>query len=158
MENQHYVPQSYLKQFSLSKSDEVYAIQFIKAADKWSRPKKYHIGSICFTGDFYNLDSKISDYHKVKKDTIERTAFWYERHFISDIVEQAEEKKIDEQSIPDLAFFLLSMKTRNPRFRGSYTEEKINKNLETSIQELNEELKLVDNPKLNKIAESVLKK
>ena len=156
MENQHYVPKSYLKQFSSSNSDEVYAIQFIKAADKWSQPKKYHINSICFTGGFYNLDSKLTDYHKVNKDIIERDAFWYERHFITNIVEQAEGKKINEQTIPDLAFFLLSMKSRNPRFRSGYTQEKIDKNLKLSVEELNKDLKLIDNPKLNKIAKSAI--
>ena len=75
MENQHYVPKSYLKQSSSSKSDEIYAIEFIKTTGIWPPPRRYHINAICFIGDFYNLDSKIADHHKVKKDVIERNAF-----------------------------------------------------------------------------------
>jgi hypothetical protein len=154
MENQHYVPKSYLKQFSSSNLNEIYAIEFIKTTGIWTPPRRYHINTICFTGDFYNLDSKRADHHKVKKDVIERNAFWYEKNFISDIVEQAEGKKIGVQTIPDLAFFLLSMKWRNPKFRNGYTKENINKALEKSIEELNDKFKLVDNSKLNKIAVS----
>lgn len=156
MENQHYVPKSYLKQFSSYNSDEVYAIQFIEAADKWSQPIKYHINSICWAGDFYNLDSNLTDYHNIDVDIIERDAFWYERYFIANIVKQAEGKKINEKTIPDLAFFLLSMKLRNPRYRSGYTKGTIDKNLNKSIEELKKEMKLIDNPKLNKIAESVI--
>lgn len=156
MENQHYVPKSYLKQFIATESDEVFAIQFFKAGNKWSRPKKYHINSICFSGDFYNLDSRIADYHSVNKDTIERDAFWYEKHFIADIVEHAKKQQLLETAIPDLAFFLLSMKSRNPRFRNGYTQEKIDKNLKKSIEELNSELEQINNPQLTKVAKSVI--
>lgn len=156
MENQHYVPKSYLKQFLASKSDEIFAIQFFKASDKWSRPKKYHINSICFSGDFYNLDSRIADYHNVKNDIIERDAFWYEKYFIAEIVEQAEKKQLNVNTIPDLAFFLLSMKSRNPRFRNAYTEEKIEANLKKKIEEVNNELEQIDNPDLLKVAKSVI--
>lgn len=158
MENQHYVPKSYLKQFLASKTDEIFAIQFIKASDKWSRPKKYHINSICFSGDFYNLDSKIADYHNVNKDIIERDAFWYEKHFIADIVEQADKKQLNVNSISDLAFFLLSMKSRNPRFRNAYTQEKIEANLKKTIAEFNNKLEHMGNPDLVKLAKSVLEK
>jgi hypothetical protein len=156
MENQHYVPKSYLKHFLASESDEIFAIQFFKAGNKWSRPKKYHINSICFSGDFYNLDLRIADYHSVNTDIIERDAFWYEKYFIADIVEQAEKEQLNVEAIPDLAFFLLSMKSRNPRFRNGYTQEKIDKNLKKSIEELNSELEQIGNPELIKVAKSVI--
>lgn len=156
MENQHYVPKSYLKHFSVSDSEEIFATQFFKAGNKWSRPKKYHINSICFSGDFYNLDSRIADYHKVNQDVIERNAFWYEKHFITDIVEKADKQLLSVQEIPDLAFFLLSMKSRNPRFRKGYAQEKIEEQYIKSINEFNSEIEKIDNPQLIRRAKSVI--
>lgn len=156
MENQHYVPKSYLKHFVVSDSEEIFAIQFFKAGNKWSRPKKYHINSICFSGDFYNLDSRIAGYHNVKEDIIERNAFWYEKHFIADIVEKADRQLLKEEEIPDLAFFLLSMKSRNPRFRKGYTPEKINEHYKKKIEELNSELEKTGNPQLIQAAKPII--
>lgn len=112
-----------MKNFCDQEENHLFCSKFINEANKWAPPKKLHLNSVCFKGDFYNLDEIQASLHNVEQDIVERKAFWYERNFFQDLLEEFQSKSFDIAKIPDLAFVMLSLKHRNPRFRNGYKIE-----------------------------------
>lgn len=156
MEKQHYVPKSYLKQFCLLEDETLFGTRFINSINK-SCTEKYNINSICYDVDFYNLNEIQTSFHSVSEDIIERKAFWYERTFISEIVKKAQSKTLNESLIGDLAFFMLSMKARNPKFREGYKQHNIDKHLPSVITEIYQKFKLIQKDVLDNAVDIAVK-
>lgn len=151
MEDQHFVPKTYLKHFCKNKEQELYAVKFIEAAKKWSSPRARNINSICYQGDYYNLDEAKADYHSVEKDHIERNAFWYEKEYYNQLIQQVFNGEVDSDIIDELPHFFLNMKARNPVFRKSYSKKNIKKAFDKVLPNFKEKYSWIDESFLDKI-------
>lgn len=135
MQNQHFVPRIYLKQFCKENGEFLFGMQRIIHTNSWTKPKAYNIASICYEGDYYNLDKEQASKASVDHDIIEKEAFGYERKFINELIRQVENDKIEQEIINERPFFMLSMKKRNPNFKKNYNKEQIEKSYYDTIAE-----------------------
>jgi hypothetical protein len=132
------VPKSYLANFCVSGKKELFRSKFIPQKNIWYNPQLKHIEQICYGPDFYDLHDTIAKTHEVKKDHIERFAFWYEKEFITELIEGVEKCLFREESLKEIPEFYLSMILRNPVFRNALDEKPIEKLITEEMMKVRE--------------------
>lgn len=151
MENQHFVPKTYLKHFCKITNHDLYAVKFIDKANKWSAPKSRNISTYCYKGDYYNLDNEQTFENLVPTNHIERNIFWYERTYFDQLISKTLNGKLCDDLINELPKFFLSMKHRNPVFRNNFTKESIQKSFNDIIPEVKEKFSWIDESHLDEL-------
>lgn len=142
-QRQHFVPKSYLTNFCLNDSKELFRSRFILQRNVWSAPKLKNIEQICYGPDMYDLHRSFANENQVDMDHIEKFAFWYEREFLNKIVQGVRQSKFYNEDIQGLAKFYLSMIARNPIFRDALDEKKIERLVIDEMIKLRENTKFL---------------
>ena len=124
-ENQHFVPRSFLKNFCINGTSEIYLSRFIEHNKKWTNPISRHIRSICYLGDIYDLSPDLAEKKGISTDFVERNAFWYEKDYLENLILKIENESIEQSDIKELPDFYMSMIARNPVFMTGFNPHQI---------------------------------
>jgi len=140
-EQQHFVPEVYLKNFTNS-NNKIYGSNYIERIKSWSLPKPFDTRQICYGTNFYSLDEFQQKKYDATARIIELTAFKYESKFISELLMLIKLDCISNAHISEIAEFYSSMKYRGLNFRNRFSEELWNKQIERKENEIKELLKM----------------
>nr|WP_294858772.1 DUF4238 domain-containing protein [uncultured Fluviicola sp.] len=152
-ERQHFVPRTYLKNFCIKSTTDLFKTKFINQKSTWSNPLLSNINSICYDFDFYDIHENAAKENQVPQDFIEKSIFWYEKDFISNLISQIEQEEVHESTLSKIPEFYLSMTSRNPVFRNSFDMKQIEKIFDQAVPNMQRKFPFLEKEIIEKIVD-----
>jgi len=119
----HYVPQIYLKRFSLNKNGDVYTL---KTSSKYPNTTKLtNKSKICYGLKRYTFDDQeiIERYNIEDPNIIEKSCFSYENEELEELFDKIDHhKKFTKTEFERLVRILVDIKMRNPVFSEKFID------------------------------------
>ena len=117
----HYVPQIYLKRFSLNPNGDLYTLK--KDSKYLTTTKLTNKSKICYELKRYTFDNEeiIEKYKIGDPNIIEKTCFKYENSELEELFDKIDyHKKFTKTQFEKLVRIIINIKTRNPVFSENF--------------------------------------
>lgn len=117
----HFVPQIYLKRFSLNKNGDIFTLK--KNSNYSASTKLTNKSRICYEAKRYTFDNKeiIERYKITDPNIIEKSCFSYENKELEDLFDKIDHhKKFTKTQFERLVRIIVDIKMRNPVFSESF--------------------------------------
>ncbi|OEY72191.1 DUF4238 domain-containing protein [Salegentibacter salarius] len=117
----HYVPQIYLKRFSLNRNGDIFTL---KTSTKYPASTRLtNKSKICYEAKRYTFDNKeiIERYKITDPNVIEKSRFSYENKELEELFDKIDyHKKFTKTQFERLVRIIVDIKMRNPRFSENF--------------------------------------